>query len=293
MDVASVFGEVNRNTAFEVHRLQNENKELFLSRMFFKYQLEECQRDRDTLVSEVSLLERLVNERQSTNNVEQTRLVARYESHFEKLRAECETERNKTKPLEEQIIELLKHEGNLVKQLADQESNYNSVKDMLELAENEAGKHHNKVAEYEHQLALLQEKYNKEHKDLRRVSALLTEEKEFHQKHKTQFKAQSKKLKGMLADKDMELTTRGKKIGELEATLKDEANKTNFLFKRVSKVDEISSRHHKLFEKYQKAKQAKEVLSKKLVACEQENKEMSKNGPNQEYNSNKKEVCYT
>ena len=49
-----------------------------LSEKFAHFQLAECQRDKDVLVSEVTLLERLLKQRQLNNQEEQTRLVQRY-----------------------------------------------------------------------------------------------------------------------------------------------------------------------------------------------------------------------
>ena len=294
VDVAAVFNDVNTNTAFEVRRLHEENEELFLSRQFFKYQLEECKRDRETLISEVSLLERLLNKRQSTSSTEQTRLVARYESQFEQLRAECETERSKTKPLHDQITELLQREGDLVKRLAEQESKYNTAKGLLEASEKQTNSLCAKMSDYEEQLLHLQEKYTKEHEELHGVSVLLSQQQEKYQhvsallsqekrKHKTysvqaeaNFKTQLRELKTALAQKDLKLETKEDKLSTTESALKEEAKKTNFLFERVKKVDEISSRHHKLMEKYEKSKQAKELLSKKLEDCQRENKELLK-----------------
>lgn len=294
VDVASVFNQVNSNTAYEIHQLQVENKELFLSRKFFKYQLEECKRDRETLISEVSLLERLLKERQSTGSEEQTRLVARYESQFEQLRAECQAERNKTKPLQDQITELMQREGELVKQLADQEAKYNTTKRFLEATEKQNVSLQEEQSDFKEQIAVLHEKYAKEQKDLKtttimlsqqkekckRVSTLLSEQKDNHQTHLLQveddFNTQLNKLKNILSQKDLELETNKDKLHTAESAVKEEVKKTNFLFERVKKVDEISSRYHKLREKYEKSKQVKAELSKKLDECHKEKNELLK-----------------
>ena len=67
-----ILNQVNNN------KLHQENKELVLSEKFAHFQLAECQRDKDVLVSEVALLERLLKQRQLNNQEEQTRLVQRY-----------------------------------------------------------------------------------------------------------------------------------------------------------------------------------------------------------------------
>ena len=59
-------------------KLHQENKELLLSEKFAQFQLVECQREKDVLVSEVDLLDRLLKQRQQNNEEEQTRLVQRY-----------------------------------------------------------------------------------------------------------------------------------------------------------------------------------------------------------------------
>ena len=56
----------------------------------------------------------------------------RYQSQFEKLRAECELQRRKVEPLEQQINEMTLREGVLIKQLADQEIASNQHKTLLE-----------------------------------------------------------------------------------------------------------------------------------------------------------------
>ena len=68
----AILHQVNNN------KLHQENKELVLSEKFAHFQLAECQRDNDVLVSEVTLLERLLKQRQLNNQEEQTRLVQRY-----------------------------------------------------------------------------------------------------------------------------------------------------------------------------------------------------------------------
>ena len=60
------------------NKLHQENKELMLSEKFAHFQLAESQRNKDVLVSEVALLERLLKQRQLNNQEEQTRLVQRY-----------------------------------------------------------------------------------------------------------------------------------------------------------------------------------------------------------------------
>ena len=292
--VASVFNQVNTNTAYEIHQLKVENKELFLSRKFFKYQLEECKRDRETLISEVSLLERLLKERQSTSSVDQTRLVTRYESQFEQLRAECQAERNKTKPLQDQITELMRREGDLVKQLADQEAKYNTTKSLLETAEKQVVSLQGEQSDYKERITLLQEKYAKEQKDsketsimlsqqkekCKRVSALLSEEKNNQQTNSHQaeenFNSQLNELKNILSKKNLEIETNKDKLHTAQSAVKEEIKKTNFLFERVKKVDEISSRYHKLMEKYDKTKHVKIELSNKLDECQKEKKELLK-----------------
>ena len=63
-------------------KLHQENKELLLSEKFAQFQLVECQREKDVLVSEVDLLDRLLKQRQQNNEEEQTRLVQRYMFKF-------------------------------------------------------------------------------------------------------------------------------------------------------------------------------------------------------------------
>jgi len=294
-------GDMYSSNSYEVNRLRQENKDLFLSKKYYKFQLEEEQQEKSILVSEVALLDRLLNERQIKNEEEQTRLIARYESQFEKLQAECNLQRIETHSVENRINEQVRKEGQLIKQIAEQELTIKKQNLRLKAAEKENEELKGKLTVAEERLSdadkTIQRKWYKrqmeQHRKLKNqekemmnlscelegVTRDLQQERDESQRSladlTTKHELQLEALEIDVANKQLLMNERhSESITELERSLGEESKKTKFLYEKLHVIDEISKYHKKLFEKFRRVSEAKEEVNEKYEKSKRANKKL-------------------
>ena len=137
----------------ELSQLRHENKELFMARKFYEYQYDECREDKESLINELTLLENLLKQTQAKSEEQHNRLVERYESQFERLRFECQQERNKYKPLEKHIQDLEQRQKQLLEQLACKESLVDQKQKLLDDSQDKVEQLDYKLTDVKHELA--------------------------------------------------------------------------------------------------------------------------------------------
>ena len=275
-------GEIGVKNA-TIGKLRQECRDLFLSEKYVSFQLTECQREKDALISEVDLMERLLKERQDKNEEEQTRLIERYESQFEKLRAECDLQRNLVEPLEKQINELTLREGQLIKELSDKEITSSQQKMMLYSTRKEMEKIKIQLVGTEHELKEQSQKCFNQEQEIFDLSskvkmAVQTQEQQMEQAlsvMKSKFEMDLQELKLLLVNKEVFIKEKEGELIKLQAAMQEESRKVIQMTEAVSKNEKLDLEYKKMKLKYREVKLSEKETSQKLADAKNENKKLS------------------
>ena len=251
-----------------LHKIHRENKELVLSEKFANFQLVECQREKDVMVSELALLDKLLKQRKVNNEEEQTRLVQRYQSQFEKLRAECALQRGRVEPLERKINELVHREGALIKKLTQEEITTNKHKTLLESTRKKAETLKIKLSGTEQELKEKTQtcfKQEQEISDLAQKAASVSGALE---------KEKSAALKEMSSRYELELQDLKLSLVNKQLTIKDKDDELltiqSHLQKHEQQVEQLSQMSNKIA-KLEIEHQKAELKCRELKISEKEN----------------------
>ncbi|XP_066913246.1 restin homolog [Clytia hemisphaerica] len=268
-NIASKYCNNEMVITMELSQLRHENKELYMARKFYEYQYEECRQDKESLINELTLLENVLQQTLTKSEEQHTRLVERYESQFERLRFECQHERNKYKPLENRIQDLKQREKQLLEQLACKET-------LVEQKQQFLNDSHDKVGQLESELTDVKKKLA----DQKTQNIWLSEKVDstFKQKEESDslFQGQLEDLRLVLVEKELECHTKGERVGELRTLLEDECKKSRFLYDSVKKVDEVTNYHKTLLQKYEDVKRRELTASRKLKESQREKKKLTR-----------------
>ena len=168
----------------------------------------------------------------------------RYQSQFEKLRAECELQRRKVEPLEQQINEMTLREGVLIKQLADQEIASNQHKTLLESVRKEVDTLKVKLSGTVTELKQKTQTCFRQEQEIadlslraRNVSGVVEKEKEFAIKEmKTKFEMELQEMKLSLVNKQLTIKEKEEQLLRMQFELQDKSQKAELLNKMSDEV---------------------------------------------------------
>ena len=113
--------QVDSKFDVKLRSLTNENKELFLSSKFERFRAEEIERQNDSLVCQVEMLENIIEERRRLRDQDHSELFEKYKVQLQRFKDEIEAQKNKMELVQEQLKEALQTEACLRNKINEQE----------------------------------------------------------------------------------------------------------------------------------------------------------------------------
>ena len=207
---------------------------------------------------------------------------SRYQSQFEKLRAECELQRRRVEPLEQQINELTLREGVLIKQLADQEITSNQHKTLLESVRKEVDTLKVKLSGTVTELKQKTQTCFKQEQEIadlsliaRNVSGVGEKEKEFAIKEmKTKFEMEFQEMKLSLVNKQLSIKEKEEQLLRMQSDL--QSQKAELLNKMSDEVARLEIDNQKAQLKCRELKIVEKENAKRSESVKADNKRLQR-----------------
>ena len=210
--------------------------------------------------------------------------LSRYQSQFEKLRAECELQRRRVEPLEQQINELTLNEGVLIKQLAEQEIASSQHKTLLESVRKEADTLKVKLSGTVKELEQKTQTCFKQEQEIAdlslkayNVSGVMEREKEFAIKEmKTKFEMEIQEMKLSLVNKQLAIKEKEEQLLRMQSELQDKSQQSVRLNEMSDKVAKLEIDNQKAQLKCRELKIVDKENNKKSEAVKAEYKRLQR-----------------